>query len=98
MNRLILALSLCLALPLPACAPTSIESASTVSAKTVIAANQIYTSASRAGATLVLQGLLDKAAYQRADAKAYAVLIDVRAGRATLAQLTAATAALTGAE
>lgn len=93
MKRLLIAACLALA----SCGPVGIQSANTIAAKSVIAANDLYAHASKAGEDLVKLGLLDKAKFQAADAKAYAVLIDVRAGRATVAQLSAATAALTGA-
>jgi hypothetical protein len=75
---------------------STVQSANTVATKSVIAANDFYSHASRAGEDLVKAGLLDKAKFQAADAKAYAVLIEVRAGRATFSALVAATAPLTG--
>lgn len=90
-----------MACSLSACAfdgGSTVQSASNVAAKATTAANDFYTHASRAGEDLVKAGLLDKAAYQAADAKAYAVLVNVRAGRATFAMLVAATAPLTGAK
>jgi hypothetical protein len=94
MKRLIIAACLALA----SCGPTNIQSAGTIATKGVIAANDFYTHASRAGEDLVKAGLLDKAKFQAADARAYAVLVDVRAGRATFSALVAATAPLTGAK
>jgi hypothetical protein len=95
-----LALACAIALALPGCHPdgSTVHSASNVVAKGVTVANDFYRAASRAGEDLVKAGLLDKAAYQKADAKAFAVLVDVRAGRATFAMLVDATAPLTGAK
>jgi len=98
MKRLLIAASLALALPGCAFDGSTVQTANSVASKTVIAANDFYTHASRAGEDLVKAGLLDKAKFQAADAKAYAVLIEVRAGRATFATLVAATAPLTGAK
>jgi hypothetical protein len=98
MKRLIIAAALALSLPACSFDGATVHSASTVASKSVIAANDFYTHASRAGEDLVKAGLLDKATYQRADAKAYAVLLEVRAGRASFDMLVAATAPLTGAK
>jgi hypothetical protein len=94
MKRLIIAASLALA----SCGPTNVQSVNTVATKSVIAANDLYAAASRAGEDLVKLGLMDKATFKAADARAYAVLIQVRAGHATLSQLSAATAILSGAK
>lgn len=93
MKRLIIAACLALA----SCGPTNVQSAGTIASKATIAADDLYTHASRAGEDLVKLGLMDKAKFKAADAHAYAVLIQVRAGQATIQQLTAATAALAGA-
>lgn len=98
MKRAFLALALVASLSACAFDGSTVQSTSTVATKAEIAANDFYTHASRAGEDLVKAGLLDKAKYQAADAKAYAVLIEVRAGRATFAALVAATAPLTGAK
>lgn len=103
MKRLLIAVAL---LSLSACGDVGggVQSAGTIatvdnaSKKTVTAAADLYRHASAAGEKLVKQGLLSKAAFKAADAKAFAVLIEVEAGRATLAQLATATAALTGAK
>lgn len=96
MRRLIIATALFFSLP--ACARQPIQSTSTIATKTVAAANELYASASQAGGDLVRQGLLDMAAYKRADAKAYAVLIEFRTGHATFQQLADAVAHIMGAE
>ena len=98
MKRLSIALLLALCAPLSACGPVSVNSAATVASKSLTAANELYTSASQAGEDMVRAGLLDKEQYKRADAKAYAVLIDFRLGHATFKQLADAAAAITGAE
>lgn len=96
MKRLLIAAAAVLSLSACGDVGGGVQSANTVATKSVIAANDLYRSASKAGEDLVKLGLLDKAKFQTADAKAYAVLIDVRAGRATVSQLAAATAAITG--
>ena len=68
-----------------------------MSAKSTIAANDLYRAASRSGEDLVKLGLMDKAKFKALDAQAYAVLLQVRAGTASVAQLAAITAALSGA-
>lgn len=99
MKRLLTAASLALAPLLAACpGPVNVQSVNTVATKSVIAANDLYASASRAGEDLVKLGLMDKAAFKAADARAYAILLQVRAGHATLSQLSAATAILSGAK
>lgn len=80
--------------PLGACAP--VNSANVAVEQATTAANDFYTHASRAGEDLVKAGLLDKAKFQAADAKAYAILQKLRMGQATFAELAAATQALTG--
>jgi hypothetical protein len=97
--RFRLALAIAFAVPLAACqtiGTTAPSQADLAGKKARIAANDFYTHASAAGADLVRGGLLDKAAYQRADSQAYSVLLQVRAGQATFQQLVAAAAALTG--
>jgi hypothetical protein len=98
MKRLLIAAAAVLSLSACGDVGGGVQSANTVATKSVIAANDFYTHASRAGEDLVKAGLLDKAKYQAADASAYAVLMEVRAGRATFSALVAATAPLTGAK
>jgi hypothetical protein len=93
-----LSLAIAAGLALAGCTQGSVQSASTIAEKSVTSANQVYVTASKAGMALVNAGLLDKTAFKAADAKAYAVLINVRLGRATFADLATATAALTGAK
>lgn len=96
MNRLAIAIAASLALA--GCAQTPPVSVGTVAVtQSATAANRIYTSASAAGLALVNAGLLDRETFKAADTRAYSVLLEVRAGRATFAQLAAATALLTGA-
>jgi len=98
MKRLLIAAAAVLSLSACGDVGGGVQSANTIVTKGVIAANDFYTHASRAGEDLVKAGLLDKAKYQAADAKAYSVLLDVRAGRVPFSALVAATAPLTGAK
>jgi hypothetical protein len=85
------------ALALASCGPTNINGVGTVAAKTTIAANDLYRAASRSGEDLVKLGLMDKAKFKALDAQAYSVLLQVRSGTASIQQLVAATALLSGA-
>jgi hypothetical protein len=60
----------------------------------VTAADALYTAAPIAGGNLVTLGKLDAATYKTLDNAAYAKLLDVRAGKATLDDLQALTTAL----
>lgn len=62
----------------------------------VTAADYIYVSAEKSGETLVKNGLMDKATFKADAAKAYTVLLAVRAGNATVDDLIAAVAILKG--
>lgn len=66
-----------------------------VSSQTVTSADALYTAASIAGGNLVTIGKLDPTKYRDLDNKAYAVLLEIRAGNATLTDLQAVTALLT---
>lgn len=87
-------LILSLALSLSACAGTT--SVSSVSAQSVASADALYVSASIAGENLVTLGKLDVARYRDLDNQAYAILLEIRAGKATVDQLQAITSQLTG--
>lgn len=91
MKRTILAIGLCAALS--ACSATGVQSAS---AQTVTAADALYIAASIAGEEGVKLGQIDKATFQARDQQAYQMLLLVRAGKATVDQLSAITNTLTG--
>jgi hypothetical protein len=92
MRRLLIALALACSAPLASCGPTNVNS---VSAQVVISADAIYTAASIAGGDLVALGKLDQARYRQLDNQAYAILLQIRAGKATIDQLRAVTTLMT---
>lgn len=81
-------------LGLSACSTAQTGAVNVAATRTVISADAMYTSASIAGQNLVDLGKMSKATYQQLDMEAYNVLLLVRAGKASLTDLTAATAKL----
>lgn len=80
------------ALALSAC---TVQSAGS---QAVTAADYIYASAEKTGEVLVRNGEMGKATFKTDAAKAYTVLLAVRAGNATVDDLIAAVAVLKGAK
>lgn len=78
-------------LSLSACATDGTTTVASVSSQTVTAADALYQAASIAGGNLVTLGKLDQAKYRDLDNQAYAVLLEIRAGKATIADLQAIT-------
>jgi hypothetical protein len=95
-NKLIFA-ALLLA-PLSACAGLSSITVSQVADETRASADAAYITALKAGQLAVTLGKLTPDAYKVDAAQGYAVLLQVRAGTATLAALTTALAPLSGAQ
>lgn len=94
MKRIALLIALCA--PLAACTTAPVASVSQVAEKGETAYNDTYIAASKTGEALVKLGVLDKATYKALDQRAYDISVKVAAGQATLAQFTAAIAALSG--
>lgn len=86
-------LIICLAL-----AGCSLGGVNSASSQAVIGADDVYTAAERAGQALVQNNLMDKAAFKTDAAAAYKVLLAIRAGQATMADLIKAIQPLTGAK
>jgi hypothetical protein len=77
-------LVLAAALALAACAPAGL---STTTARGVIAADALYTSASLAGHDAVVAGAMTGERYRDLDNQAYAILLRIRAGKARIDEL-----------
>lgn len=94
MKKLFICAALALSIPLAGCAfDTAVVSSA--SGKGIVAANNLYTAGSKSGQALVELGLLDKERFKVLDNVAYQTLLEVRAGRASLAQLQVAVNAIT---
>lgn len=70
-------------------------SVATVSAQTITSADALYIAAEKAGSALVIAGTITPDKFHSLDTTAYGVLLQVRAGTATIADLTAVTQLLT---
>jgi len=77
-------LALGLALALASCAPAGLSS---TTARSVIAADALYTSASLAGHDAVVAGVMTAERYHDLDNQAYAILLRIRAGKAQVDEL-----------